>query len=46
MFKFLEELLARPTVKGKTFTEEEKDLIDKLVNQISEVSKKKFTINI
>jgi len=45
MFKFLEELLARPTVKGKTFTEEEKDLIDKLVNQISEVSKKKFTIN-
>ena len=45
MFKFLEELFARPTVKGKTFTEEEKDLIDKLVNQISEVSKKKFTIN-
>jgi len=44
MFKFLEELFARPTVKGKTFTEEEKDLIDKLVNQISEVSKKKFTI--
>ena len=45
MFKFLEELFARPTVKGKTFTEEEKDFIDKLVNQISEVSKKKFTIN-
>ena len=45
MFKFLKELLVPPTIEGKTFTEEEKDLIDKLVNKISKISKKKFTIN-
>ena len=44
MFKFLEELLVPPTIKGKTFTEKEKDLIDKLVNKISKISKKKFTL--
>ena len=44
MFKFLKELLVPPTIEGKTFTEEEKDLIDKLVNKISKISKKKFTI--
>lgn len=44
MFKFLKEFLVPPTIEGKTFTEEEKDLIDKLVNKISKISKKKFTI--
>ena len=44
MFNFLKELLVPPTIEGKTFTDEEKDLIDKLVNQINKVSKKKFII--